>query len=440
MGRPSLLHAVGDPSGSNAAVMQRIVERAIELIPSADGCTLELVERDELVCVAAGGTQSEAVGSRVDLNWSLSGKAISMDTTLRLDDTRSDSRTSRDDSLRGDTISVVVVPLHRGAVPIGALTVSARVANAFTGRDAGTLSQLARFVSTTITATRDLGRSAHDVVAALPSNDPRAADVKAISSFVAHVMDPRAADGAEAAERVRLVLEHQLLTILLQPIVELSTMEVAGAEALARIHLEPPTPTHVWFADARRAGLGGRLQLLAVREAIRAANNLPEDAFVAINLDVDGVAQPGLLPLLGTATRPVVVELTEQVRVDDYRDLRRVLATLRRDGVRLAIDDTGAGYASLSHVVKLAPDLIKLDIELVCGIDIDPIRRSLVAAVVTFANDTGSEVVAEGIETKAELDIIRDLGVHYGQGYLLGRPAAPELLSLERAGLSAALE
>jgi EAL domain-containing protein (putative c-di-GMP-specific phosphodiesterase class I) len=346
----------------------------------------------------------------------------------------------REDSRLAGTASMVCVPLRHGARPIGVLKVGSQAPGAFTRRDAATLSQLAGFVSTTITATRDLGRSAEDLIASVPTVDPALADVEGISSFVAHVIDPGAAVGAEVAERVRLVLEHELLGTLLQPIVELSTMKLAGAEALARVQIEPATPVKRLFADARRSGLGPELQLLAARGALRAAASLPPDAFVAVNLDVDGLSRPELMPLLAEAPRPVVIELTEEVRVDDYRALRRVLSSLRRDGVRLAIDDTGAGYASLSHVVKLAPELIKLDIELVCGIDVDPVRRSLVGAVVTFAAETGSEVVAEGIETRAELDTVRDLGVHYGQGYLLGRPAAPELLALELAGVPSALD
>ncbi len=441
MGVPaSLLQVVGASGGSSAAVTQRIVERAVELIPGADGCSLEMVERDHMVCLAAAGSLSAFVGTRTDLHWSIAGKAVLTDATVHCGDTRHDACSDREDSRQAGTASMICVPLRRGARAIGVLKVTSGAPHAFTKRDAATLGQLAGFVSATIVATRDLGRSAEDLIASVPSVDPALADVEGISSFVAHVIDPGAADGAEAAARVRSVLEDECLTTLLQPIVDLSTMELAGAEALSRVQLETPWPAKQLFTDARRAGLGGELQLLAVRLALRAATSLPEAAFVAVNLDVDGVSQPGLFSLLARAPRPVVIELTEEVRVDDYRELRGRLAALRRDGVRLAIDDTGAGYASLSHVVKLAPELIKLDIELICGIDVDPIRRSLVGAVVTFAAETGSEVVAEGIETRAELETVRGLGVHFGQGYLLGRPAAPDLLSLELAGVHAALD
>ena len=116
------------------------------------------------------------------------------------------------------------------------------------------------------------------------------------------------------------------------------------------------------------------------------------------------------------------MELTEQVRVDDYPLLSHTLEQLRSLGVRLAIDDTGAGFASLAHILKLAPDLIKLDRELTSGIDQDPVRSALGAALVSFASSTGAEIIAEGIETAGELNVLRKLGIRYGQGFLLCRP------------------
>lgn len=441
MSRSSLLHAVSAASGASAAAaVQRIVQRAIELIPGADGSTLELVQGDDLVYLAAAGSQAELVGSHVDLYWSLSGKAVLSDSPFRCDDTRAERRANRDDCDRGSAASIICVPLRRGAVPIGVLKVTSRQPDAFTTRDVATLDDLGEFVSATVAAMRDVGRTADELFAAALRSDPRRADVEGISAFVAHVIDPVAATDAEAADRVMSVLEGERLTTLFQPIVELDTMQLAGAEALSRVLLDPPVPAYRLFAAARSAGLGADLQLLAVRRALAASNRIPGDGFVSVNLDVDGICQPRLASLLEVATRPLVIELTEEVKVDDYQSLRNVLSTLRRVGVRLAVDDTGAGYASLSHVVKLAPELIKLDIELICGIDSDSIRRKLVAAVVNFAAETGTDVVAEGIETRGELEVVRELGVRYGQGYLLGRPTEPELLGVELAGVRSALD
>jgi EAL domain-containing protein (putative c-di-GMP-specific phosphodiesterase class I) len=106
------------------------------------------------------------------------------------------------------------------------------------------------------------------------------------------------------------------------------------------------------------------------------------------------------------------------------------LRSLRQKGTRISIDDTGSGYSSLAHILKLAPDLIKLDRDLVSGIDVDPVRRALAAALVSFAAETGAQIVAEGVETEDELVVLRQLGVRYAQGYYLGRPAGLETLAV----------
>lgn len=142
-----------------------------------------------------------------------------------------------------------------------------------------------------------------------------------------------------------------------------------------------------------------------------------------MNLSAEAVLAPGTLELL-TAVAPerIVVELTEHSEVTDYAALTRRLAALREAGVRLAVDDTGAGFASLRHILQLHPDLIKLDLALTRDVDTDPARRALAAALVTFGDEIGASVVAEGVETSGELTVLRDLRVDAAQGYYLGRP------------------
>jgi EAL domain-containing protein (putative c-di-GMP-specific phosphodiesterase class I) len=118
----------------------------------------------------------------------------------------------------------------------------------------------------------------------------------------------------------------------------------------------------------------------------------------------------------------VVVEITEHQRVESYDDLTRVRARFRQDGIRVAIDDAGAGYASLHHILKLAPDIIKLDIALTREIDRDPVKRALAVSLVQFAKETDAVVIAEGIETPSELATLRDLAVPWGQGFHIGKP------------------
>jgi EAL domain-containing protein (putative c-di-GMP-specific phosphodiesterase class I) len=137
------------------------------------------------------------------------------------------------------------------------------------------------------------------------------------------------------------------------------------------------------------------------------------------------IADSGFLELRTEFPDRLVVELTEQEAVEDYEGLRNCLAGYLQRGVRLAIDDAGAGYSSLRHVVELSPDYLKLDRELVSGIDRDPNRRALMRAVVAFAREVGTTVIAEGVETLGELDVLRDAEVHLVQGYLLARPGPP---------------
>jgi EAL domain-containing protein (putative c-di-GMP-specific phosphodiesterase class I) len=212
--------------------------------------------------------------------------------------------------------------------------------------------------------------------------------------------------------------------MLCQPIVDLASGTVVGVEALARFAGSPAQPPDVWFAEAQAAGLGVALQLATAETALGLLEELRAPAFLAINVGPEAIAASEMQELLNAgACERVVLELTEHLRVDDYPQLRGVLHDLRERGVRLAIDDTGAGFSSLAHIVHLAPDLIKLDRQFTRGIDLDPVRRALATAVVSFALETGAEVVAEGVETADELATIRELGVPLAQGYFIARPA-----------------
>jgi EAL domain-containing protein (putative c-di-GMP-specific phosphodiesterase class I) len=224
--------------------------------------------------------------------------------------------------------------------------------------------------------------------------------------------------------RVERVLTQRSFRFLCQPIIYVDSGRLVGVEALARFPLAPPQPPDVWFSEAHAVGLGSRFQLAAVELALGMLEQLPRPAFLAINLGPEAIAAPQLVELLSShAPERVVLELTEHLRIDDYPQIRAALKTLRALGTRLAIDDTGAGFASLAHLVNLAPDLIKLDRQFTRRIDRDPARRALAAALVSFAHDTGAEMVAEGIETADEFHTVRELGIPFGQGYFIARPA-----------------
>jgi EAL domain-containing protein (putative c-di-GMP-specific phosphodiesterase class I) len=229
----------------------------------------------------------------------------------------------------------------------------------------------------------------------------------------------------EAARRnVESVLSDGSMRMVFQPVISMCTGDVIGFEALARFSGEPPRGPDKWFADAAAAGLGPALELTAVTSALRALPDLPADAFLAVNISAETLLRDELRDVVTAEYGPrIVLELTEHQPIEDYTPLLRALEPLRERGARIAVDDTGAGYASLRHILALRPDIIKLDISLVRDIHHDPARRALAASLVTFANETNSQLIAEGIENADELAALTALGIRWGQGYYLGRPA-----------------
>ena len=227
--------------------------------------------------------------------------------------------------------------------------------------------------------------------------------------------------------RIRRLIDGDGLGVALQPIVDLASGEIVGAEALARFTgADGETiPTEDCFLDAHALGLGTELELAAVRLALASHDRLPEGLYLALNASPTLLAGSELIGMLaGHDRRPLVVELTEHHAVEDYFALGRSLDELRSHGIRVAIDDVGSGFSSFRHVTRVNPEILKLDRSLVCGIDDDPVRQSLAAAIVAFAADVGAVVVSEGIESESELACLRELAVGLGQGFFLGRPSS----------------
>ena len=224
-------------------------------------------------------------------------------------------------------------------------------------------------------------------------------------------------------ERIRRVLDDDLLHTVYQPICTLAGSTV-GAEALARFRGPPSRGPLRWFAEADEVGLLRELELAAVRVALTALPDLPEHVFLSINVSPGTLATAGFLRLIaGSDGARVVVEITEHARINDYDSLGEALDAVRAFGVRVAIDDAGAGFASLRHILRLEPEFIKLDRTLIDGIEADRSRQALAAGLISFAEKIDATIVAEGIERPAEVEALSDLGVRYGQGYFFARPA-----------------
>lgn len=424
------LHEVIRRAVDPVQLMQRVADQALALVPGAEGVLVGLVSEDSwLTYVCASGYLVDRVGDRLLLEGSLSGLAIGLGSTLCVDDAETDPRVDLDACRRFGVASSVCVPLRRGQSWIGMLSVSASRPRAFGDADLATFNRLAEFVSIVIGAAADLTGATS---ALLPKPEPGGStggqapgdDVpEAEGLFMANVLSPGVVGDVAARRRIEQVIETGGFKMVFQPLFDLGSGALFGAEALARFPGTPERTPDVWIAEAHAVGLGVELELAAVRAALACQDRLPAEAFLAVNAGPDVMASPELSLLIELAKpERIVMELTEQAKVDDYPRLLRALEGLRRLGTRFAIDDTGAGFASLAHILKLAPDMIKLDRALTSGIDLDPVRRALAAALMSFASETGAVIVAEGIATLDELTVLRELGIAYGQGYYLGRP------------------
>lgn len=250
-----------------------------------------------------------------------------------------------------------------------------------------------------------------------------------ISELSSHL--EREATDAEARReqhrRIHSTISGARLELVFQPIVDLQTRRRNGVEALARFPGDPTMPPDVWFAQAWEVGLGVELELLACRMALEKTRELPSETFLSLNISPQTALSPQFPTLLeGERVGSLVFEITEHARVDDYEALAKAFESAIVSGARIAVDDAGAGFASLRHILNLHPHVIKLDIDLVRGIHQDRSRRALAAALISFAAEMDCVIVAEGIETGEELGTLVALGVHSGQGYYLGRPGPLE--------------
>ena len=226
---------------------------------------------------------------------------------------------------------------------------------------------------------------------------------------------------AEQRRRIAATIASAAFRPVFQPIVDLSTGTTVGFEALTRFDDE--CRPDLRFSAAVECGMGIELETATLEAALREARRLAPGTWLSLNVSPALLVQDGTLGrLLADRSGPVVLEVTEHEAIKAYAPLREAMLALG-PGVRLAVDDAGAGVANFNHLVELRPDFVKIDICLVRGVDADPSRRAVVVGLVHFAAEAGCSVIAEGIETQAERATVTELGVTLGQGYLLARPA-----------------
>jgi EAL domain-containing protein (putative c-di-GMP-specific phosphodiesterase class I) len=275
-----------------------------------------------------------------------------------------------------------------------------------------------------------LGTSSEETAAWLSERLPM---VREFGVVAAGLLGPALAARERRAQlRLELqgVIDQEAFRPVFQVVKELATGRVIGFEALTRF--ADGTPPDLKFQGAVAAGLGLELEQACLTASIRAATALPPGAWLSLNVSPAlALAAEPLVALIRTTDREIVLEITEHAPIEDYPRLAGALVTLRHHA-RLAVDDAGAGYAGLRHILEVQPQFVKLDISLVRAVDKDAARRAMIGGMIAFARDAGCALIAEGIETPGELATLQALGVGFGQGYLLGRPAPVEAIDAAR--------
>lgn len=228
----------------------------------------------------------------------------------------------------------------------------------------------------------------------------------------------------EMNQRIHQVIFGDALHIVYQPIYDLSCATIVGFEALSRFSAPPTRAPNLWFSEAHTIGLGVELELKAIGMALQTKQRINAGLDLAVNASPETILHPKFEKLLSDLNgfRNLVLEITEHAAVEKYEEIASRLKPYRDDGLHIAVDDAGAGYASFRHILNLQPDRIKLDMSLTRNIDTDPAKRALAAALIHFCAETGSMLVAEGVETAGEVATLIELGVKKAQGYFLGKP------------------
>lgn len=251
----------------------------------------------------------------------------------------------------------------------------------------------------------------------------------------------RMAQGAVNLEAIKLssvfrsIVRNGQIHVLFQPIYDFKKGTVLAWEALSRgprgSEFESPA---LLFDFAEQTGQLFVLEQTCRARAIETVGALAPGQRLFMNIHPRAVVDPTFAPgrtlelirAYGLEPENIVFEITERHSIKDFSSFHKTLDHYRSQGFKVAVDDAGTGYSGLSTIAALQPDYIKVDMSLVRDIDKDPVRRALMETMVTLAGRIGSEIIAEGIETKGEAGALIGIGVHYGQGYFLSRPHFPK--------------
>ncbi|CQD15028.1 diguanylate phosphodiesterase [Mycobacterium lentiflavum] len=403
------------------SLMGRIAEQACAFMQKADGAAVTLLRASDnaYVTVSGHGVLANTPGFVVPKRSSVQGRAARGKHPMLIDDAWVDRRLSarvRAMNKQWGTRSWAAIPLTYNDHAIGSLLLAATATGAFTDTDVDAMLDISQFVSAVIGAQSQLST----VLTQVMSDSDHPGQRALTERFIASVMLPEAVETKELQLRMdALLAKPNALRAAFQPIVHLPSGTTIGYEGLIRFPASELTPTQ-WFSMARRFGRGLELEHAALCTILGAAGGIPNDCPLAVNLSPSTALEPAIRDVLTTQDRALVVEITEHEPFPD--DLGPRLRPLRDRGVSVAVDDAGAGYASFAQLLRLRPDMIKIDGELIAGIDDDPVRRALATALNSLASELHAKLVAEAVETRRQLQTLIHLGIEYGQGFHLGPP------------------
>lgn len=389
--------------------LNRVVDaitRKAQVLTGSTGAVVEMLSGSDLVYWSGSGSVREHIGLRIPALGSLSGLCVAKGALLVCTDSESDPRVNIEACRKVGLRSALVMPLHCEGELVGVLKVLSNRANAYTQRHVALIETLASFIGSTLNSALEHAKL-HDALARGPQPEP----------------DAKPSLDEERASISDLIHGGGVFPVF-QPIVELASGRAVGFEALSRFAPGAHAPADGWFDAANRVGMCLDLETACISAIVAAVSRAPQrPGYISLNVSPMTLMEYdfGILPDRA-ALGGWVLEITEHSEVGDYAALAERVQALQRDGFRIAIDDAGAGYASLRHVLRLSPDIVKLDISITRDIDKIVKHQQLAAAIITFSHDTGIELVAEGIETEGERDTLAGLHVPYGQGYLFGKP------------------
>lgn len=394
-------------AGLDLKRMVDTITTKVQALTGSTGAVVEMLDGHEIVYWSGSGSVREHVGLRIPAIGSLSGLCIAKKTLLTCTDSEVDPRVDREACRRVGLRSALATPLFCEGELVGVLKVLSDKPSAYGARHVDLLETLAQFIGAMLHSAFEHAR---------------------VSAIVEKAMAIDASTAATLEDerwRLEVLIASGGIRPVFQPIIELASGKVVGFEGLSRFDAPVSLSVDEWFEMANRAGMCLELEVACVSAIVGALARAPAfDGYISLNVSPKTLMEYDFEQLPDRSERGGwVLEITEHSEVTDYPVLARRVRALQARGFRIAIDDAGAGYSSLRHVLRLAPDIVKLDVSI--SRDIDKILRNqqLSSAIISFSRETGIVLVAEGVETVDERDTLLRLGVPYGQGYLFGRPS-----------------